>query len=81
MLKLALLGAAAALLLAGCQSEPGSPTAQTTRSEFGCLAGTITGAVAGGLIGSAFGGGSGKVLLTGLGVAGGGFAGNRLACN
>ncbi len=68
---------AMAVLVAGCQSS--SSSAQ--KSEFGCLAGTMTGAVAGGLIGSAFGGGTGKVVAAGLGVAGGGFVGHQLACN
>jgi outer membrane lipoprotein SlyB len=73
------LAAATLLVLAtACQSSSSGPS---QRSEFGCLAGTVTGAVAGGLVGSAFGGGSGQRAMTGLGVGVGALGGNALTCN
>ena len=72
--------AAAALLVAGCQSGPTSPQTQARNHEFGCIAGTVGGAVVGGLIGSTIGGGSGRTIATAVGIGGGGYVGNRLAC-
>lgn len=71
--------AAAALLLAGCQSSP-DPQVQAREHEFGCIAGTIGGAIVGGLIGSTIGAGRGATLATAAGIGGGGYLGNRLAC-
>jgi outer membrane lipoprotein SlyB len=66
------------VLATACQSSSSGPS---QRSEFGCLAGTVTGAVAGGLVGSAFGAGGGQRAMTGLGVGVGALGGNALTCN
>lgn len=80
MIKLNLIGfAAAAMLLAGCQASP-DPQVQARNHEFGCIAGTVGGAIVGGLIGSAIGGGRGTVLAEAVGIGGGGYLGNRLTC-
>lgn len=71
--------AAAGLLLAGCQASS-DPQVQARNHEFGCIAGTVGGAIVGGLIGSTIGGGSGRVIAEAVGIGGGGFLGNRLAC-
>ena len=68
-----LLGSSA--LLVACASE----TPQQ-KHELGCAAGTLTGALVGGLAGSLIGGGTGKVIATAVGAAGGGLAGNKLTC-
>ncbi|TIS54639.1 MAG: hypothetical protein E5W82_01260 [Mesorhizobium sp.] len=65
--------------LTACQSSS-DPTVRAHDSEFGCIAGTVGGAIVGGLIGSAIGGGSGRVLAEAVGIGGGGYLGNRLAC-
>ncbi|MCR4266356.1 hypothetical protein [Nitratireductor sp. ZSWI3] len=70
---------AAAALLAGCQASS-DPQVQARNHEFGCIAGTVGGAIVGGLIGSTIGGGSGTVLAEAVGIGGGGYLGNRLAC-
>ena len=66
---------AAAVAVGACANE----TPQQ-KHEVGCTAGTLTGAVLGGVVGSAFGGGIGETIMTGVGAAAGGYAGNRLAC-
>ena len=68
-----------ALALTACQSSSDA-TVQERNSEFGCIAGTVGGAIVGGLIGSTIGGGSGRVLAEAVGIGGGGYQGNRLAC-
>lgn len=65
--------------LTACQSSS-DPSVQAHNSEFGCIAGTVGGAVVGGLIGSTIGGGAGTVLAEAVGIGGGGYLGNRLAC-
>ena len=70
---------AGALALSACQSSS-SPEVQARNSEFGCIAGTVGGAIVGGLVGSTIGGGSGRVLAEAVGIGGGGYLGNRLAC-
>ncbi|AZO19963.1 MULTISPECIES: glycine zipper 2TM domain-containing protein [unclassified Mesorhizobium] len=65
--------------LTACQSSSDS-TVREHNSEFGCIAGTVGGAVVGALIGSTIGGGSGRVLAEAVGVGGGGYLGNQLAC-
>ena len=80
MIRVAFLGSLiAALVIGGCQTDESS-SSKLKPSEFGCLAGTLTGAVAGGLLGSAVGGGRGRTVATGVGVAGGGAAGYALTC-
>lgn len=64
--------------LTACQSSS-SPQVQARNSEFGCIAGTVGGAIVGGLVGSAIGG-RGRVLAEAVGIGGGGYLGNRLAC-
>ncbi|WP_448208622.1 RT0821/Lpp0805 family surface protein [Azospirillum sp. sgz302134] len=68
--------AVAALILAGALA--GCQTGQMGTKE---TIGTLGGAAAGGLIGSQFGGGSGKLLATGLGVLAGAFAGRELGAS
>lgn len=70
---------ATAILIAGCQSSS-NPDVRAHNAEFGCIAGTVGGAIVGGLVGSAIGGGSGRVLAEAVGIGGGGYLGNRLAC-
>jgi outer membrane lipoprotein SlyB len=65
--------------LTACQSSS-DPSVRAHNSEFGCIAGTVGGAIVGGLLGSTIGGGSGRVVAEAVGVGGGGFLGNRLAC-
>ncbi|MER9233806.1 hypothetical protein NKI56_17185 [Mesorhizobium sp. M0622] len=65
--------------LTACQSSS-NPEVQARNSEFGCIAGTVGGAIVGGLVGSAIGGGRGRVLAEAVGIGGGGYLGNRLAC-
>jgi len=67
--------AAAAVLAAGCTSNP-----QTNR-DIECAAGVLGGATAGGLIGNQIGEGSGRQIATGVGAGAGAAAGTRLpAC-
>ncbi|WP_159589750.1 hypothetical protein [Chelativorans xinjiangense] len=80
MIKRNVIGlAGAAVLLVGCQASP-DPQVQARNHEFGCIAGTVGGAIIGGLIGSTIGGGTGRVIGEAVGIGGGGFLGNRLAC-
>lgn len=65
--------------LTACQLSS-SPQVQARNSEFGCIAGTVGGAIVGSLVGSAIGGGRGRVLAEAVGIGGGGYLGNRLAC-
>ncbi|WP_371929629.1 hypothetical protein [Phyllobacterium sp. 21LDTY02-6] len=67
------------MLIAGCQSSS-SPDVRARNAEFGCIAGTVGGAIVGGLVGSTIGGGGGRVLAEAVGIGGGGYLGNRLAC-
>lgn len=69
--------ALAGLALTGCES---TSNGGSRNHEVGCAAGTITGAVAGGIVGNAFGGGSGRTIMTGVGVGAGGLAGRQLTC-
>lgn len=71
---------ATAILIAGCQSSS-DPNVKAHNAEFGCIAGTVGGAIVGGLVGSAIGGGGGRVLAEAVGIGGGGYLGNRLACS
>jgi outer membrane lipoprotein SlyB len=80
MNRMALCAAAVLAALATACQSPSATSGPSQRSEFGCLAGTATGAVAGGLIGSSFGGGSGRRAMTGLGVGVGGLGGYALTC-
>ncbi|MGH6763069.1 MAG: hypothetical protein ACRECW_15965 [Phyllobacterium sp.] len=81
MLKRRIIAVSAAILMiAGCQSSS-DPQVQARNHEFGCIAGTVGGAIVGGLIGSTIGGGSGRVIASAVGIGGGGYLGNRLACN
>jgi uncharacterized protein YcfJ len=68
------------LLIAGCQSSNPNPEVRARNAEFGCMAGTVGGAIVGGLLGGAIGGGTGRLVGAAIGVGGGGFIGNRLAC-
>ncbi len=89
----AILAAAAALALAGCNTPPAY---QVTNSEGGRVGtvesiqqhtvqnvdnavGAIGGALIGGGLGSLIGGGTGRTVATVVGAVGGGFAGNELA--
>ncbi|MER9969863.1 hypothetical protein [Mesorhizobium sp. M0060] len=76
MLAIVLAGTFA---LTACQSSS-NPEVQARNSEFGCIASTVGGAIVGGLVGSAIGGGRGRVLAEAVGIGGGGYLGNRLAC-
>ncbi|TCL69843.1 hypothetical protein [Rhizobium sp. BK251] len=72
---------AAGLGLSACQSS--TPTSQAVadkNAEFGCIAGTVGGAIVGGLVGSTIGAGTGQLAAIGVGIGGGGYLGNRLAC-
>ena len=60
-------------------ARPGRPP-NSAQHEFGCAAGTVSGAVVGGVLGSFVGAGTGQLVATGAGAALGGYAGNRLAC-
>ncbi|RJG40655.1 glycine zipper 2TM domain-containing protein [Mesorhizobium sp. DCY119] len=71
---------AVSLLMAGCQSSNPNPEVRARNAEFGCMAGTVGGAIVGGLLGGAIGGGTGRLVGAAIGVGGGGFIGNRLAC-
>ncbi|MEI5681827.1 glycine zipper 2TM domain-containing protein [Mesorhizobium sp. CGMCC 1.15528] len=71
---------AVSLLIAGCQSSNPNPEVRARNAEFGCMAGTVGGAIVGGLLGGAIGGGTGRLVGAAIGVGGGGFIGNRLAC-
>lgn len=73
--------AAMSVLIASCQSSSNpDPEVRARNAEFSCMAGTIGGAVVGGLLGSAIGGGTGRLVGAAIGVGGGGYLGNRLAC-
>ncbi len=89
----AILAAAAALTLAGCNTPP---TYQVSYSEGGRVGtvesiqqhtvqgmdnavGAIGGALIGGGLGSLIGGGTGRTVATVVGAIGGGFLGNELA--
>ncbi len=89
----AILAAAAALALAGCNTPP---TYQVTNSAGGRVGtvesiqqhtvqgmnnavGSIGGALIGGGLGSLVGGGSGRTVATIVGAVGGGFLGNEVA--
>jgi uncharacterized protein YcfJ len=71
------LVAAGALAVAACTT---STTPAERQHEFGCAAGTVSGAVVGGVLGSLVGGVTGQLIATGAGAALGGYAGSRLAC-
>lgn len=71
---------AAGLALSACQSRPTSQAVADRNAEFGCIAGTVGGAIVGGLVGSTIGAGTGQLAAIGVGIGGGGFLGNRLAC-
>lgn len=71
---------AAGLALSACQSGPTSQAVADRNAEFGCIAGTVGGAIVGGLVGSTIGAGTGQLAAIGVGIGGGGFLGNRLAC-
>lgn len=70
---------AASLLLGLALSHPEAASAQDCggplSSSQGNIIGSVAGAAAGGLLGNQFGGGSGKGVMTGLGVVGGALAG------
>jgi len=81
MIKQGLIAiAVASLALAGCQSMPGSGGHSSTKSDFGCIAGTVGGAIVGTMLGSTIGGGRGRTIASAAGLAGGGYLGNRMAC-
>ncbi|WP_026380595.1 glycine zipper 2TM domain-containing protein [Afifella pfennigii] len=63
-----------ALILAGCQSQPGAMGGRE-------VIGTAGGALAGGIIGSQFGSGSGQVAATAIGALAGGLIGNRVGAS
>ncbi|MBZ8133923.1 glycine zipper 2TM domain-containing protein [Afifella sp. IM 167] len=63
-----------ALVLAGCQSEPGG---MGQREGLG----TLGGAVVGGIVGNQFGSGSGRVAATAIGALAGGLIGNRIGAS
>lgn len=91
MLNKMILGAAGALLIAGCAGDrvysdgPGRPGPgyQNADRYDGCsdnaAVGTVVGAVAGGVIGNQFGKGSGNTAATVGGAILGGIAGNAIA--
>lgn len=68
---------AGGLVLSGCQSATSS---RTNTGDFGCLAGTVSGAILGGFAGSAIGAGSGQLWAVGGGATLGGAAGSALTC-
>ncbi|MGF6176720.1 hypothetical protein [Ensifer sp. 4252] len=68
---------AGGLALSGCQSATMS---QGGAGDFGCLAGTVSGAILGGFAGSAIGAGSGQLWAVGGGATLGGAAGSALTC-
>jgi len=88
----AVLGACAAMALAGCNTPPAYQVEQP-QSRVGTVesinqdsvqnvdstVGAIGGALIGGGLGSLIGGGTGQVVATVVGAVGGGFAGNELA--
>ena len=67
--KTLITAAAAALLLAGCQSAPKE------------TAGTVGGAIIGGVIGSQFGGGTGQLVATGVGTLLGAYIGKEVGAS
>ncbi|CAN7397548.1 MULTISPECIES: membrane protein [Ensifer] len=68
---------AGGLALSGCQSATYS---RTSTGDFGCLAGTVSGAILGGFAGSAIGAGTGQLWAVGGGATLGGAVGNALTC-
>lgn len=89
----AILAAAAALTLAGCNTPPAYSVQQNAYGRVGTVesiqtqtvqnvdnaVGAIGGALVGGGLGSLIGGGTGRTVATVVGAVGGGFAGNELA--
>ena len=71
-----LLATVAGFALAACSPDA---TPEQRKHEFGCAAGTLSGAVVGGVLGSFVGDGTGQIVATGAGVALGSYAGNKLA--
>lgn len=77
MKRAILLATVAGIALGGCTA---GATPEQRQHEFGCAAGTVSGAVVGGVLGSFVGAGTGQLVATGAGAALGGYAGKRLAC-
>jgi outer membrane lipoprotein SlyB len=89
----AILAAAAALTLAGCNTPPAFQVTNSEGSRVGTVdsiqqrqvqnmnnaAGAIGGALIGGGLGSLIGGGTGRTVATVVGAVGGGFVGNEVA--
>jgi outer membrane lipoprotein SlyB len=89
----AIVAAAAALTLAGCNTPPAFQVTNSEGSRVGTVesiqqrqvqnmnnaAGAIGGALIGGGLGSLIGGGTGRTVATVVGAVGGGFVGNEVA--
>ncbi len=89
----AILAAATALFLAGCNTPPAYSVQQNAYGRTGTVesiqtqtvqnvdnaVGAIGGALVGGGLGSLIGGGTGRTVATVVGAIGGGFVGNELA--
>lgn len=89
----AVLAAATALILAGCNTPPAYSVQQNAYGRTGTVesiqtqtvqnvdnaVGAIGGALVGGGLGSLIGGGTGRTVATVVGAIGGGFVGNELA--
>lgn len=89
----AILAAAAALALAGCNTPPAYSVQQNAYGRTGTVesiqtqtvqnipdaAGAIGGALVGGGLGSLIGGGTGRTVATVVGAIGGGFVGHEVA--
>lgn len=89
----AIIAAAAALTLAGCNTPPAFQVTNFEGSRVGTVesiqqhqvqnmnnaAGAIGGALIGGGLGSLIGGGTGRTVATVVGAVGGGFIGNEVA--
>lgn len=89
----AILAAATALILAGCNTPPAYSVQQNAYGRTGTVesiqthtvqnvdnaVGAIGGALVGGGLGSLIGGGTGRTVATVVGAIGGGFVGNELA--
>ena len=89
----AVMAAASAIFLAGCNTPPAYSVQQNAYDRTGTVesiqtqtvqnvpnaVGAIGGALVGGGLGSLIGGGTGKTVATVVGAIGGGFVGNELA--
>jgi outer membrane lipoprotein SlyB len=89
----AVLAAFAAMMIAGCSTQPAFQVSETPMARIGTVesihsqtaqntpnaVGAIGGALVGGGLGSLVGGGTGRTVATVVGAVGGAYAGNQLA--